>query len=285
MTKKADIGSKRLISRDPEAWSRWVTGLSDVVALDTLSSEFQWVSRESDVLIKVNSPEHGPFLLLNELQLHYSSRMPRRMTAYAALARERYNLPVFPSLINILPPKSAKPIPDHYESSFLGLVARQDYKTINLWEVEAEKVFREGLNGLLPFVPVLKDGGSEAVVQRAVQELRRDPQLEEFEPLLAFFAGFVLELPLVQEIMRWDMTVLRESPWYEQILQEGEQKGIQEGLQQGIQQGLQEGMREGIQEGIQQVATNMLSKGMSAEEISDLTGLTVEQVQHLSPKR
>ena len=70
------------------------------------------------------------------------------------------------------------------------------------------------------------------------------------------------------------MTVLRESPWYEQILQEGEQKGIQEGLQQGIQQGLQEG--------IQQVALNMLSKGMSAEEISDLTGLTVEQVQHLS---
>ena len=74
--------------------------------------------------------------------------------------------------------------------------------------------------------------------------------------------------------IRWDMTVLRESPWYEQILQEGEQKGIQEGLQQGIQQGLQEG--------IQQVALNMLSKGMSAEEISDLTGLTVEQVQHLS---
>ena len=263
MTKKADIGSKRLISRDPEAWSRWVTGLSDVQALDTLSSEFQWVSRESDVLIKVNSPEHGPFLLLNELQLHYSSRMPRRMTAYAALARERYNLPVFPSLINILPPKSVKPIPAHYESSFLGLVARQDYKTINLWEVEAEQVFREGLSGLLPFVPVLKDGGSEAVVQRAVQELRRDPQLEEFEPLLAFFAGFVLELPLVQEIMRWDMTVLRESPWYEQILQEGEQKGIQEG--------------------IQQVAVNMLGKGMSAEEISDLTGLTVEQVRHLSP--
>ncbi len=230
------------------------------------------------MLIKVNSPEHGLFAA-NELQFHYSSRMPRRMTAYAALARERYNLPVFPSLINILPHKSAKPIPDHYESSFLGLVARQDYKTINLWEVEAEQVFREGLSSLLPFVPVLKDGGSEAVVQRAVQELRRDPQLEEFEPLLAFFAGFVLELPLVQEIMRWDMTVLRESPWYEQILQEGEQKGIQE----GIQQGLQEGMREGIREGIQQVAMNLLSRGMSAEEISDLTGLTVEQVQHLSP--
>lgn len=53
MTQEADIGSKRLISQDPEAWSRWVTGISDVQAL-ALSSEFQWVSRESDVLIKVN---------------------------------------------------------------------------------------------------------------------------------------------------------------------------------------------------------------------------------------
>ena len=66
---------------------------------------------------------------------------------------------------------------------------------------------------------------------------------------------------LAMRSIRWDMTVLRESPWYEQILQEGEQKGIQ------------------------QVALNMLSKGMSAEEISELTGLTVEQVQHLSPNR
>jgi predicted transposase YdaD len=33
--------------------------------------------------------------------------------------------------------------------------------------------------------------------------------------------------------MRWDMTVLRESPWYEEILKEGLEKGEQQGLQQG----------------------------------------------------
>jgi predicted transposase YdaD len=58
--------------------------------------------------------------------------------------------------------------------------------------------------------------------------------LAEFEPLLAVFAGLGLELPLIQEIMRWDMAVLRESPWYEQILQEGRQEGKQEGVQEGI---------------------------------------------------
>jgi len=58
---------------------------------------------------------------------------------------------------------------------------------------------------------------------------RRDEDLNELEPLLSFFASFVLELPVVQEIMRWDMAVLRESPWYQQILQEGRQEGRQEG--------------------------------------------------------
>ena len=33
--------------------------------------------------------------------------------------------------------------------------------------------------------------------------------------------------------MRWDMAVLRESPWYQQILQEGEQIGERRGERQG----------------------------------------------------
>ncbi|MBK9049809.1 MAG: DUF4351 domain-containing protein [Chloroflexi bacterium] len=37
--------------------------------------------------------------------------------------------------------------------------------------------------------------------------------------------------------MRWDMLVLRESPWYQEILQEGIQKGVQQGLEQGKEQG------------------------------------------------
>ncbi|WP_027404476.1 DUF4351 domain-containing protein [Aphanizomenon flos-aquae] len=47
----------------------------------------------------------------------------------------------------------------------------------------------------------------------------------DLEPLLSFFASFVLEIPIVQQIMRWDMTVLRESPWYNEILKQGLQQG------------------------------------------------------------
>jgi hypothetical protein len=69
---------------------------------EIVNSEFQWISRENDVLIRVENPEYGEFLLLNELQLRYKPIMPKRMRAYVGLAEEKYNLPVYPVLINIL---------------------------------------------------------------------------------------------------------------------------------------------------------------------------------------
>ncbi|MEH2138694.1 Rpn family recombination-promoting nuclease/putative transposase [Nostoc sp.] len=230
MVKAADIGSKRLINLAPDAWVQWVTQRPEVVAKEILGSEFHWISRETDVLVKAYSATHGDFLVLNELQLRYTTQMPLRMRAYAALAQERYRLPTYPVLINILPPPSTLTIVNSYEQEFLGLRAIQDYRVINLWEIDAEIVFQQPLPSLLPFVPILRGGGEISVVQRALQALRADEQLNELESLLAFFASFVLDTPLVQQIMRWDMAVLRESPWYHEI----EQRGIQEGARRQL---------------------------------------------------
>jgi predicted transposase YdaD len=74
---------------------------------------------------------------------------------------------------------------------------------------------------------VLQGGGDPEVVQRAVQLLRLDESLSELEPLLGFFASFVLDMELVSQILRWDMAVLRESPWYQEIEDKGVLKGEQ----------------------------------------------------------
>jgi predicted transposase YdaD len=47
MDKKADIGSKRLISLSLNNWVQWVTQRQDIVVREFLSSEFQWISREN----------------------------------------------------------------------------------------------------------------------------------------------------------------------------------------------------------------------------------------------
>lgn len=221
MVKSADIGGKRLISLDPDTWVKWVTQSSDVTALEILDPEFQWISRQNDTLIKAYSPEHGPFLIPNELQLYYSARMPQRLRAYTALAQEKYDLPTYPILINILQPPATVTICDRFEQTFRGLHARQDFKTINIWEVDAEMVFEQSLTALLPLIPVMNGGDNIELVQRACNLLRQDENLSELDQLLAFFAKFVFNTEAILEILRWDMTVLRESPWYQEIMQDG----------------------------------------------------------------
>ena len=272
MAKPVDIGSKRLISLAPNAWVQWVTGNSQVRASQLLDAEFQWISRESDVIVKAKSPQHQEFLILNELQLRYDQKMPQRMRNYVALAEEKYNLSAYPVLINILPPPTTVTIENCYDREFMGLKARQDYRVINLWEVEAELVLEQPLPPLFPFVPILKGGGSESKLRSAVQALRADQTLNQLEPLLAFFASFVLEIPLIQQIMRWDMTVLRESPWYQEILQEGVAQGIQEGIEQGIQQ-----ERRGSLERILKLRFSEIPSEISVR----IQALTLEQLEEL----
>lgn len=250
MTKRADIGTKRLISLDPTAWVRWLLHDDDLRAIDLLTPDFQWVSRESDALVRVQSPLHGEFLVLNEIQLHPDPRIPQRICAYAALARERHDLEVYPVVVNILRPPGRQRLARRFRSRFRGLVARQDFQVINLWEVDVNLALQEPLLPLLPFAPILKGGNSEPIIAQAVVRLRADANLAQMENLLAFFASFVMSTELVQRIMRWDMAVLRESPWYTEIRQEGWQLGLEKGLEKGLEQGLEKGLEKGLEQGL-----------------------------------
>ncbi|NER06735.1 MAG: Rpn family recombination-promoting nuclease/putative transposase [Okeania sp. SIO3C4] len=126
-TKKVDISSKRIIGISPTRWVEWVTEITNVTIKEIASSDFQWLSREGDVLVSASTPDHGEFLVLNEMQLRYDAEMPRRMRAYAGLAEEKYKKPVYPVLINILRPNPKTKIVNRYESEFLNLKAYQDY--------------------------------------------------------------------------------------------------------------------------------------------------------------
>ena len=70
---------------------------------------------------------------------------------------------------------------------------------------------------------------------------------EEMEVALALFASFVMSAERVRQIVRWEMAVLRESPWYQEIVQEGRLEGLQEGLQEGRQEGLIEAVLQLVQ--------------------------------------
>jgi predicted transposase YdaD len=102
------------------------------------------------------------------------------MRAYTALAEEKYELPTYPVLINILQTGDVE-IPTNLTSNLAGLRAIQDYRVINLWEVDVNIAFQQPLPSLLPFVPILKGGNDESIIREALQVLRQDQDLSQLE--------------------------------------------------------------------------------------------------------
>ncbi len=266
--------SRNCYSLAPNNWVKWITQIPGIKAEEILDPQFQWVSRESDVLVRVRNRQNKEFIVLNEIQLRYKANMPKRMRAYVGLAEEKYDLPIFPVLINLLN-EGDKPVLDRYDSSFEGLHARQDYRVINLWEVDVELAFQQQISSLLPFVPLLKDGGDEAAIREALRLLRQDEQLGQFETVLGFFASFILDQTLVQQIMSWDMAIIQESPWYKQIVAESELRGELRGEQRGEQRGEIRGEIRAIQTTLEVKFGNLgLELMPRISEITDLEQLS-----------
>ncbi len=224
---EADVSSKWLIGQSPEAWVQWVLTDSSVIVEEFLSTEFQHVSRLSDSLLRVRD-QLGPFLVLTELQLRPDEHMPQRMRAYTALAEEKYRLSVYPIVFYLLPTGKGQVLPDHYHGEFRGLMAHQDFKVIKAWELEAVDILQQRNLALLPFVPLMH-GADETVIRTSAQILREQPEGEKLETVLALFASFVMNTETIQQIVRWNMTILRESPWYQEILEEGIKQGLAQG--------------------------------------------------------
>lgn len=232
----ADLGGRRLIDLRPDDWLRFVTGRPEIHCLERLEGSFQWVGRESDVLLKVQDPEAGEFLVLIELQLRPDPRMALRLEAYAALAEDKFGLPVYGVAVIILPGGPAAA--DHYSSQVLGLEAHRDFRIVRLWEQDAREVATAERVGLLPLVPVMRGGDDPKLLAAVLDRLRSSPDLPGMERLLAYFAGLVLGREPMLQLMRWDMQTVTGMTFYEEILT----KGIEQGIEQGREEGLEEGV-------------------------------------------
>ena len=235
MAKEKDITSKTLIGLAPDEWVRWATGVEDASGCRIVSGELQIESRATDALVQVAHSSAGEFLALFEIQTTYRKDMPRRMRAYTALAEEKYKLPVYPILINISP--YGGEIPTRYESNFLGLQARQDYAVINLWEISAEEILSQSFPTLIPFVPVMRGGNTEEMLQRAKEnlysalELQTEDRLQQTMFALTLFATHVFDIEVVRKIFGGIMYPPITSPFVQSLIREAKLEASTEELQ------------------------------------------------------
>ena len=67
----------------------------------------------------------------------------------------------------------------------------------------------------------------------------------------------------------------------EQGLEQGIEIGHESGLKEGIEQGIEKGLKEGSNNKARDIAKNMLNKELDIELISQVTGLTAEEIKNL----
>ena len=56
---------------------------------------------------------------------------------------------------------------------------------------------------------------------------------------------------------------------------------IDEAREEGLEQGLERGLEQGLEQGRKQLIREMVSRGMTPELISDMTGLSLDEIQSM----
>ena len=74
-----------------------------------------------------------------------------------------------------------------------------------------------------------------------------------------------------------------ERDTYNQI-EYARESGREEGREEGLKEGREKGRAEGVKQNSFDIAQRMLEKGIDIETISELTGLTAEEVSRLKEK-
>ena len=73
----------------------------------------------------------------------------------------------------------------------------------------------------------------------------------------------------------------KEFDWFRQGKEQGFEAGLQTGLQQGIEQGIERGLEQGAHQKALETAQNLLSMGLSPEQVAQGTNLPVETIHEI----
>ncbi len=237
-----DTVMKQLAGRDPQAWVSFL--LSNAVYESELNRELTLTNKiKADVLYHVMWDDE-PIVLHVEFQSRSDNNMPQRVWEYNTSTRLLYKKPVYSVVIYVKEvPSVTEP---EYELRFRNgyLVGWFSFGQIKLWEIEPEVLEQPHLTGLLPLLPLTKNGQNRETVDRMMHEMEQAGMDKDPDALwsAAMISSFALEskqnTQWLKERYPAMLEFLKESPLYQEIIEEGKQRGIEQGIEQGQEQGL-----------------------------------------------
>ena len=262
---------KFLAETFPEDYASWLLG-SPIPLTQLSPTELSLEPIRADALILEQSED---LVLHLEFQTKPDENMGFRMLDYATRVYRRFPNKTLHQIVIYLKPSNSALV---NQDSFRKGATTHHYRAIRLWE-ESPDIFLKTL-GLLPLA-VLTQNQDPAIRLRQVAEVLdtiTDKRIKaNLTTVASVFGGLVLKPDVIKTILRSE--IMKESAVYQEILQEGMTKGEQLGLKKGEQLGLKKGEQLGLKKGKIEIAQQLLNRGMTLEEVINLTGLSEQELQ------
>lgn len=238
---------KRLVKDNPQDFVTWLA--QGARYHSELNAHLPSRNIDADTLFKVTL-DGRLFLLHIEFQTRRDRSMAKRLWEYNVLTTCKYKLPVRSYVIYLKKDRSVAKsplviaLPDGEE------IHRFKFTSIELYKFPTAQIKQTGLIGLLPLLPLTKEGAKQVIVEEMITDIQRLAGEEAQGNLLSFgfaFASLAFEKQEADQdwlIRRFQMLedILQETEIYKYIKREGREEGLQESLQE---------MREALQRIVQ----------------------------------
>ncbi len=197
-----------------------------------VDADLSTVASVPDKLIRVGSGRRAMAVQV-EFQSARDADLDERVLAYNVLARRRHRVPVR-SVVFLLRPAAGPPgvrgSVRWAEAS--GARLPFDYDLVRVWQLPAEQLLAAGI-GTLPLAPVAAVGRTavRSVIGQVRDRLDREvpaPQAAELMHATRILTGLRYNRAEVQDLFR-GVQHMRESSYYQEILDEGRVEGRVEG--------------------------------------------------------
>jgi predicted transposase YdaD len=234
---------KNLANEAPQDFVQWL--LKGAEFIDDLSPRFASRDIEADILYRI-AIEHMLYLLHIEFQSTGHPIMAKRVWEYNVAASIKYKLPVYSFVIYLRPDSDIAQPPYEVRLHHGELAHCFWFRVIKLWTIPTEDLFQTGLKGLLPFVPLSREGKRREAVERVISELSQE-EVEKQRELLSFTYGFASLIFNEESDQQWLRRrfgmlkdILKESWAFQEIAQEAREETRKEVLEGERQKKLKE---------------------------------------------
>lgn len=235
-----DDTTKRLIQSNPQHFVSWL--LHGGVFKTYLATELKNWTLTADMMLQVQVGDHDMLLHL-EIQSKEDQTMAQRLLEYNVLATREHKQPVLSSVLYLRKDRGIIQSPLRWQLPDGQETLAFQFAVIRLWDIPSREIIETGLSGLLPLLPLTREGQQRETIDLMIEHLFASQQ-QALLPLGEIIAGFVAKDETERAWLKGRFAMygdIFEDSWvYQELMSKGMEKGIAQGMEQGMEKAMKQ---------------------------------------------